>query len=533
VYGEREAGGVRQPPTPLLEPIVFARRWDRLGGRLVAILNARAIADALNVRFRFIWPRGDDHELDEPRELFDAAFLVSHEIDADDLLHRTILKFDPRQTPAEARQSLFAMEPPPAIEISECFRILALAGEEHTAAAARFRAGLDDIVWSARGRELIEFFRSNADIQGLSAVHVRAGDVVTGDWGHFMAYEKYVPMPFIEAAVVKLSAGGRKPVVVMSDSEPCVAYLRGRHRNLRAPADLYPGYESLSDVQKAFADVLMLSRCRVIVGPKSSAFSLLGANLGAATMVGADRFGPDGRKAQVLRQWIEQGLRARRGAEWLPPFLARDICWYLDVFGETVPRRERLALARRAVDLEPDLVGALARRARLAALSGLHREARASARRAIRQAETVKRHADPLMEALASRVATGCLALLEVKAPRRRRRRLGKLRMLLDRCQSLSPFHMHRPGILQNLRHQLAVLEWVTTPSHSRGANGPGESPPRQRTSGLLAYRNDARFDPVLRDLERVSLRTSRAIAGFEAKRGKSRRRAAPRRKAR
>ena len=56
-----------------LQPFVFARRWDRLGGRLASILNARAVAEAMGVEFRFIWPRGDDHELDDPREVFGEA----------------------------------------------------------------------------------------------------------------------------------------------------------------------------------------------------------------------------------------------------------------------------------------------------------------------------------------------------------------------------------------------------------------------------------------------------------------------------
>ncbi len=37
-------------------PLVFARRWDRLGSRLIPIVNAMAVAEALGLEFRFVWP---------------------------------------------------------------------------------------------------------------------------------------------------------------------------------------------------------------------------------------------------------------------------------------------------------------------------------------------------------------------------------------------------------------------------------------------------------------------------------------------
>lgn len=512
-------------PLPIA-PFIFARRWDGLGARLGAILNARAMAEALGAEFRFIWPRGDRNEIGDQRQVFGEAFLSAHEIQDADLTDRHIRRLELHETPLEGRPSP-VINAAAALEVSECFGIVALPTEDPSVAAARFRAGLNAIEWSTETRELIDVIRRNPEVRDLSAVHVRAGDIVTGDWRHFMAYEKYVPMPFIEAAIAKLSENGKKPVLILSDSDACIAYLRKRHRQARVSRDICPGYDSLGELHRAVADILILSRCRAIVGPKSSAFSHLGANLGGATLVGADRFAPEGEEARTLSRWIEQARRPP--ADWLRPFLSRDICWYLDVFGETVRRPDRLALADRATQLEPDFVAALTRKARLHALSGRHRQARSAARQAIRRASSVKVHPDPLLEALATGIAAGCLALLEASR-RTRRRRLGKLRLLLERCRALAPYQMDWGGILQNLSYQIAALEWAAQPGDKRSPDGPGEPPPQKRIAGLYAYRNETGFDPVRRDLERISTRISRAVGGRRLKRKSVRRRPGARR---
>lgn len=45
---------------PAAPPLVVSRRWDQLGGRLTALVNARSVAEALGLDVRFVWPRGAD-----------------------------------------------------------------------------------------------------------------------------------------------------------------------------------------------------------------------------------------------------------------------------------------------------------------------------------------------------------------------------------------------------------------------------------------------------------------------------------------
>lgn len=489
-------------------PFVLARRWDRLGARLGAIVNAAALASAIGCDFRFVWPRGDDTEVNDATLLFDPGFLAAHEIGMADLDGRTLVRFDAGRTAAEAGQ-LLDRDAPAALEVGECFHILRFAGEDEAAAATRFRQSFVAMGWGRNAARILGFFDAGYAGAGHHAVHIRAGDIVTGGWRTFMAYEKYVPLPFIERAIEVVSAPTRTPVLVMSDSPACIAYLRSRHPQICSQEEICPGYASLGELDQAFADIVMMARSRTIVGPKLSAFSRLGANLGGIDFVEADRFAPEGGEAQMLADWIE-GHREDPG--WLAPFVARDICWYLDVFGIDLKPRRRLRLARRAAALEPDFTAALARQAREAALLGRRKEAGTAARRAVALGRLAARHSDPLVDALAARIAAECLALSRGAERSSRKpvaRRLQLVRRHLQACRKLKPHQMRFAAILAQLAYQVEAAAWLAVPGPAVAAPSP---PPASSPKGLAAYRSAERFDPVLLDLEAVSARLSAAV---------------------
>ena len=51
--------------------IVIANRWDGIGGRISAVLNAFSVAKALELDFRFVWEKTEEWGLSDPLELFD------------------------------------------------------------------------------------------------------------------------------------------------------------------------------------------------------------------------------------------------------------------------------------------------------------------------------------------------------------------------------------------------------------------------------------------------------------------------------
>jgi len=513
--------------------MVVARRWDQLGGRLGAIVNARSIAERLGLEFRFVWPRGIDLELDDPEQIFSPAFLDAFEIRPSELNGRPFVKHWEilEGTDSDARSALTTADSEVFVEVHEIFDVVRFAIESIPAARDRFRRCFDEIDWSDDVRRLIDWCSAWPLGADIAAIHVRAGDIVDGRWRHVLCHEKYVPTPFIYEAIERLSEGATKQVLVLSDNAPYLAWLAERFPTVITAAETVPGYGSLTSMQQALADILMLSRCEPVVGPPSSAFSRLAANLGPGSLVRADRLVAPGQERNVLRS----GIAVRRKGVAKPTFsdalTARDICWYLDVFGDTLTLREQVELARRAFELDPEFTGALTRFARVGSLAGDSRAARETSARTIRIAEAAERHDDPLMESLATEVASNCFAAIRRPLDRRlplwlqnrdgrgERRYmqllLEEIKQSFDRCLELHPFWSARQETLESLGSLIAMAEHLSDETlsvrkraaRSLAAAAYDDVDMREvRPDGLEQHRALAMFDPLTRDLDRMAL---------------------------
>ena len=390
--------------------IVVARRLDGLGARLCAILNGWSIAGVLGLEFRFVWPRGADVHLHEPRELFSDTFLDRFEIAASDCVDRVVKPAPTGFSLADAKEFCRTANAAAMIDIEACFEVLKFADESADAAQARYRAGLREFGWSRASQAIIDSVSGISRLRGYSAIHVRAGDIVTGDWRQFLPVEKYTPTPYVEFAIENLSGTNRSPVVVVSDNDAYVRFLKSCFDMVLTPGDIVAGYTDLTEIQRAFADILVLSQARRIVAPRSSAFSRTAVNLSGRPALGVDDMMVEDDAQRRLRDGIAQaGTECSHDCR---PLLARDICWYLDVFSDSLAAGDQLALARRAASLDPDFCGALNRSAAALALAGNYDESKEAFSRAQRLAGIATRHADPMVESLATSISAGVLALV-------------------------------------------------------------------------------------------------------------------------
>ncbi len=521
--------------------IVVAKRWDGIGGRLCALLNALSVARALGLEFRFVWPRTAEWGCSEPRELFDDAFLARFEIAESVRENRVVLSYPTGLNSADAKKFCLEASASSVIYIDECFKVVAFADESEETAQARFRAGLTEIGWSRTVQELVAFVSEDKYPQGYSALHVRAGDIVSGAWRQFVPVEKYMPTAYVEFAIETLSGPDRDPVVLVSDNAPYARHLKRRFSQIEFLDDIIPGYSDLTEIQRAFADVLALSRARRIVGPRLSAFSVLAAHLGDVAVLGIDELTTEDNARRLLCDGIARGEKEAEQTEVLRPLLARDICWYHDVFSDDLAINEQIGLARRAVELEPDFCGALNRSAAALALAGRYKESRKASAHALAIAAKVHRHADPLVESLATSVSAEALAYSA--QPQRARRLLARrgldsafglfesnldrntvldgLKRSWARCGELGPYQIHHVDVIQNLHFQISALSWLMTTNYrlSEIARATIEAtdngPPFLRSwrpSGFSGLQVVGLFPHVLRNLEVATIRIAQAI---------------------
>lgn len=497
--------------------MVVTKRWDGLGARLHAILNAWSVAHALHLEFRFVWPRNAFRELHEPRELFSEMFLDRFEITESTCGSRVVLTDPTALSLPDARQFCHAASTNSIVEINECFHVVAFSNESAEAAHARFRNGLHEIGWSRASCALIESILYKKYPLEYSAIHVRAGDIVTGDWRQFVPVEKYVPMAYVEFAIEFLSGTDRSPVILVSDNEEYVRYLKTRFDVIRLPSDIVAGYAELTELQRAFADILVLSRARRTVGPRASSFSQLAAHLGGLKILSVDDLMAEDDARRCLRDGIARAGNNAKRLEFIRPLLARDICWFLDVFSDNLAVGDQIALARQATRLEPDFCGSLNRSAAALARAGHRRASEKASWRAQRAATIADRHADPLVESLSTSISAKAL---ELAFGIDRKTILDDIKRSLKTCETLAPFQIHHHGVLINLRFQIATMAWLAADNWSREIAkktiklADSEPPSLQswRPSGFSILRGSGSFPQVLRNLEVLTIRIARSI---------------------
>jgi hypothetical protein len=522
-------------------PIFFCRRWDQLGGRLLALTNTIAVARDFGCEFRFAWPKGAQPYIADPTPLLARSFLERFEFTEEDLRGRTVLPegeilFRDR---ADVHERLAGLNEQVLVEIQHPFDIVRPRDDDPAQAARRFIDAFGSIGWSDDAGRLVDFaFAWNAG-EAISALHVRAGDIVSGLYRHSMYYGKYVPLAYVTHAAEALSRGPGR-LLVLSDNELLLTWLRCRFDSIVTAAEIVPGYDQLPVILRAFADILLMSRCDSLYGPSDSAFSTLAALIGGRRVIPASRLVPPGEEGTVLSSGIRRAETDTAELPFLRPLVARDIVWYLDVFGDGVPLRGQLDLARRAAALDPDSMCVTARLAHLSALHGDRQEALAAAAAALRMSRGVEGNPDVLVESLATSVAVECFELV---LGRRHRGRLDALRRratpenrratirsaLEGLCSSIQlvrrtqPYEFWNHPVAENLRDLVGMVEWLSEADDSVLSAIGGRSVSWDGTAvdmGLFrapnpggAHHDEATIFPaVVRNLDRAVIHLSQAI---------------------
>lgn len=500
-------------------PLIVANQSDRLGSRLCAIVNAWSLAKAVDSKFGFVWPRNECAELHHPLEIFSQDFLDEFEIPEADFpsdVKRPALGI---MTLEESRNFCYQHQNS-SIVVPINFEVHAFVGEEFQSAHERFLGSFSEIGWSSLIREVV----SSKQRRMYDALHIRAGDIITGNWSQSMPVEKYLPTGFVDYFIEGLAGGSGLPLVVFSDNGDYISYLVGRFDRVWTVADLVPGYGDFSEAQQAFVDVFMLSGASRLFAPVRSAFSQLASSIGGVkvqsvyeSMGSADAF-------LILESHLKNAL----SRDQPPPYqkmLARDICWMLDVFTERLTPDERLAWARQAVSCDPTFCIAKTRLAFAWLQLGFVDAAELEAERARKIAQTVSLYHDSLTDSLACDI---CVLIFQFcasgpgAAPSQGVHQLQRAETLLDRCEQLRPAMIYCEDLLLNLRFIVQSMRWLATGHEplkqhvvqrfQQALGTPAETLKWRRDGFTTLHSLVSAFPGLLRHVEEVSLRLSFAI---------------------
>ncbi len=224
---------------------------------------------------------------------------------------------------------------------------------------------------------------------------------------------------------------------------------------------------------------------------------------------------------------LQETKEAAESHPFLKSFVARDLVWLLDVFGDRLTLTEQQALAREARDFDPDFVGTNTRLGLLAALLGDWSTARDAVAKAESIGRTVDVHQDALFEAQATRVVVECIALTLGRSPGSARRKdeqttaLTYLDRLIGQLSAAHIFESDRDEVVRNLRDLVAMVRWLSDGSDSvmspirtalQGWRAQEVDISRFRSPAEGAHQSVAIFEATVRNFERAVIYVSQAV---------------------
>ncbi|MEM7190202.1 MAG: hypothetical protein AAF439_11375 [Pseudomonadota bacterium] len=261
----------------------IAFRSDRLGARLVSLLNAMRLAEDYETGFQCAWMDsiGVGSTFNNPSELFDGGFVDKHFLSAPAWqAARPLAETLSGQMQNRADLVVKTLAGGQNMIVGNAFGVIALSGEDPDAVTKRFRAQFRKVPFSAPVADAMA--RLGAALDGHTAYHIRRGDL-TGDpkamnkaWPH-----KMVPNEFYERHMAGVLTGDTGGVAMFSDDQASIEHYRVQFPALKTVGDIID-VSVLTEAQNDLLELYAMSCCARIIAPDRSAFSSTAADLSGA-----------------------------------------------------------------------------------------------------------------------------------------------------------------------------------------------------------------------------------------------------------
>ncbi|TGQ17877.1 hypothetical protein EN809_008385 [Mesorhizobium sp. M2E.F.Ca.ET.166.01.1.1] len=319
-----------------------------MGGRLLAMVNAKALADTLGYRFGFTWwPMHDDefHSVEKVDKIFSADFIEKHWLG--ERVEPT--GFDVLKEVAFTRASLDAAAGRRSLRGWICneFKILDF-----------FRGGPELV---RRSETLRGFGFSQAVNQAFdaadrrpfpgptAALHLRSGDIVRGKYRFMLDFsDKVVASALVKSIASELSSKGLTTLLIGQD-RATLEYLRSQTGALLS--DDLGSAEFEDETLRAFFEMRLMARCRTIYAG-SSVYASVASTMGDIALVHPKTLFGGSKAAEMIL-----GELSRHQSDYHPLEAAFGYqSAFLDLEGQISPTRAKNILGKAyALDPENDI----------------------------------------------------------------------------------------------------------------------------------------------------------------------------------
>nr|WP_217354550.1 hypothetical protein [Ruegeria atlantica] len=251
-----------------------------MGARLLMMLTCIRLAEDFGTTYRVNWfPQGADApELDHPQELFsqewmDEHFLTPKEFGA---LAQNALPIWSFQSDTSPDRLIAHLNAGRSVLVEEGFEVLAFPWEDVEAIRPRYRDFIHRVGFTAEIREIMDCADAKLSGQGVSAYHIRRGDILNGlPWKHTTWPAKIEPEELYEAHLEK---NADKKAIMFSDQPELVARFQTKFPKLMQMSDVADVF-GMTRAKRDFLELYTMSRADQVIAPFISAFSMAAARI--------------------------------------------------------------------------------------------------------------------------------------------------------------------------------------------------------------------------------------------------------------
>ena len=290
---------------------IIGFRSDRIGARLICMLNVMRLSRKFGVTGKYLWlsdPDGAHPELRDPRDFLAADFVDRHIRIIDQMptggQRLSVTATAPANSMAGFAATLAAGQ------LCECdcrAEVIRFMDEPAADAAAEIRDIARQIVLApplaeARGRARAALLRVAGD--NPVAIHVRRGDIVDGDPRSLSAWPlKYVPDEVYRGFIDHV--GGA--VIAFSDRPAAIAHLaQGDPRII--PASALFDHRHLPPAARDLLEMLLIADCARVGAPGDSAFSQAASIMGRCQIAVLPEMLPPATRTAALDALLERAI---------------------------------------------------------------------------------------------------------------------------------------------------------------------------------------------------------------------------------
>ncbi len=270
---------------------VVAHRNDRMGARIIAMLNALRVAKDYDLSFTCGWTTGGrtSEEVRDPTNIFTQdyvdAFFFDNDILGrvyDDLIDLSTIQ----NAPGDPKESDFRQRAlnGSAYLCGAAMGVTVLPWEDEAEVAARLPRGLEHMQFSPPVAKTIRQIEEVFAGKRLIAYHIRRGDIISDPIASNKLWpNKFIPRELYEVHLERTLEDPAAQVLVFSDTPVEVERLKAKSDRVQGITDLL-GERDYTSGARDFLELYAMSRCKQIYGPPSSAFSQTAMTIGGCTL---------------------------------------------------------------------------------------------------------------------------------------------------------------------------------------------------------------------------------------------------------